>query len=232
MAQNGSSPDEEEKVLQKKLESIQREKRKLLLKNKIQEESQELERLGEGEKPESPKRGTLFSWPPESRWRWALGFSMQTGRGLSQSTLRFQNELYSISDSELEGTESGLGFEARRLYQNSWGGIFGVSFSSEVSYLFSNLVYKWNNFYLPFGFNFSNIDLDISASSLPSNVTITDTSGGLGAQYGVGWSFNNNIALELLSTLNKISVDFNIDGERATLDTFYRHFTLAFRYIF
>ena len=110
MAQNGSSPDEEEKVLQKKLESIQREKRKLLLKNKIQEESQELERLGEGEKPESPKRGTLFSWPPESRWRWALGFSMQTGRGLSQSTLRFQNELYSISDSELEGTESGLGF--------------------------------------------------------------------------------------------------------------------------
>lgn len=65
----------------------------------------------------------------------------------------------------------------------------------QATIIYGNAVYRWNQFYLPFGFNISSIKY-----TTPSNFSGTSSAnGGLGAQLGVGVYINDNFVMEAFS---------------------------------
>lgn len=66
-----------------------------------------------------------------------------------------------------------------------------------------NAIYKWENFYLPFGLHYGNINL--KPKLLPGESL--DATSGFGLQFGAGYEFNNNFTLEAImkSTTLKIT---------------------------
>lgn len=62
----------------------------------------------------------------------------------------------------------------------------------QVTVIYANAVYRWNEFYLPFGLNYSFVDYEAVGGGV-------DADGGIGAQLGIGYMLSDNFALELMS---------------------------------
>lgn len=74
----------------------------------------------------------------------------------------------------------------------------GIQPKEHSTVLYGNLAYRWDNFYLPFGFNLAFTSIDASADSI---IVVP----GIGAQLGIGWAFSDLFSLELVSHAEAIS---------------------------
>ncbi len=118
--------------------------------------------------------------------------------------------------------------EARKLAESSWGFIGQVYYDSDrkvtggsvksgnYSAVFTgenpsklqlivvsgSAAYRWHDFYLPFGLNYSIPTFTPSKTSTNDSDTIQ---GGIGAQLGVGFYVSDNAALELSSRATSVS---------------------------
>ena len=110
-------------------------------------------------------------------------------------------------------TALGLGIEINKLKNQGWGFAIGLTFDQErevnslsgpggasslsVKPVFSvitgyyNAIYTWDRLYLPFGFNFSQMNL--RSPGTPVHVT-----GGFGLQIGVGYVMTEAIHIDLM----------------------------------
>lgn len=117
-----------------------------------------------------------------------------------------------------------LELDARTMNPQSWGFMGGLSYDSErevssltvtdgsglsssgsisgmkiqTTVIYGNAVYRWNEFYLPFGLNLSKVNATTAASN--------STSGGLGLQLGVGYYINENFVIEALSRATAVKL--------------------------
>lgn len=123
------------------------------------------------------------------------------------------------ADLDYENTVA-LEIEARKMSPMSWGFMGGLSIDGERKFtggtisgmgtsisltsggdtskiqttvVYGNAVYRWNQFYLPFGFNISAVKFT------PANSSSMSASGGLGGQLGVGFYINKNFVIEAYS---------------------------------
>lgn len=169
-----------------------------------------------------------------AEWRFAIGLGYNaSGSAESDFSIQNLSTL-SRANGEVDlDTEPGfnINFEARFLQKHGWGLTMGLdfdfdrevksgtissggttisvsetddpdSFTSVVGY--GNLVYKWENFYIPFGLNLSYIDY----KSTGLNVNTTPS---IGAQLGLGYETDSNFALEMYSRVLGLEMDY-IDG--------------------
>lgn len=122
----------------------------------------------------------------------------------------------STFDTEMEfETGFSIGYEYKKFAKNDWGNSFGITYHTErdvdnftldgtkysslsdpasisVLRLYANLIYRWNEFYMPFGLNIQSITYNA-----PSNYSGSiDAKGGLGINFAIGWAFNNKISAE------------------------------------
>jgi len=169
-----------------------------------------------------------------AEWRFAIGLGYNaSGSAESDFSIQNLSTL-SRANGEVDlDTEPGfnINFEARFLQKNGWGLTMGLDFDFEreiksgtissggttisVSEIddpdtftsvvgYGNLVYKWENFYIPFGLNLSYIDY----KSTGLNVNTTPS---IGAQLGLGYETDSNFALEMYSRVLGLEMDY-IDG--------------------
>ncbi len=136
-----------------------------------------------------------------------------------------------------------INLEARYLAAHNWGFTAGididlprdvksgtvtlggetVTFSDNTSdpdtlmavVFYGNLVYKWENFYIPFGLNFSAIDYE-------STGLIVNSEAGIGAQLGLGFEYADHFAFEIFSRalgyqLDYISGNLDVDFEEGIM---------------
>ncbi len=169
-----------------------------------------------------------------TEWRFAIGLGYNaSGSAESDFSIQNLSTL-SRANGEVDlDTEPGfnINFEARFLKKNGWGLTMGLdfdfdrevktgtissggttisvsetdnpdSFTSVVGY--GNLVYKWEQFYIPFGLNLSYIDY--KSSGLNVNTTPS-----IGAQLGLGYETDSNFAMEMYSRVLGLEMDY-IDG--------------------
>lgn len=163
---------------------------------------------------------------PKIRLAFGLGFNTT---GTAESDVRIvnlSNGATGIGSLEFD-VESGISLnaEARILRKNGWGFSVGgdLDLIREVKsatvtaggntetisanepgewtalVLYGNLVYKWENFYIPFGLNVNAINY--------SEVGLDTTSTGVGAQLGIGFETESNFAFEIYS--RALTFDFN-----------------------
>jgi hypothetical protein len=131
------------------------------------------------------------------------------------------------------GAQVGVQIEAKRKMKEATlrgpGGTYSSAFTdpkptiqSEVIY--ENAVYQWNHFYIPFGLNFSIVDLDMKNISAGEGWQLQN---GPGAQVGIGYQFTDYLSLELqewatsyyfmiYDSTQSIDIDFN---QGVTTDT-------------
>lgn len=165
----------------------------------------------------------------ESGWQWGVGVGASTDtkwkfdEGMSQGELRYNNAL-------------ALSLELRNQEANSWGFQVGTTYefertlktgsltfanvttnlptnnppSIQMTVVYINGVYQWDHFYLPFGLNWTFVELTDSASIGGGS----HHDSGLGAQLGFGWAFSQNIAAELLArTLTADAIFYTTSGQ-------------------
>lgn len=127
----------------------------------------------------------------------------------------------------------GLGLIYTRAHQNSWGFSFGAFFeskrdfksgsvtksngssssgsisSTKISFLLVeiNALYRFSQFYIPFGFNLSGPILEYQ-----STTSTLDVTGSLGAQFGLGYFINDNLAAEFFVR----SIGLTMTGDKGT----------------
>lgn len=164
-----------------------------------------------------------------SSWQFGIGLSLNVLSKLTFGSVTFTNDSNNYKIVLDYGNSQGLELDYRKLQKNSWGFIgnlsynlersvtflsitySGGSFSSDVSSpskiqiteLMANAAYRWDNFYIPVGLNYSMVKF-VPASGFSGSHS---ASGGLGWQLGLGFYTSDNFALELVSksTLVKLS---------------------------
>ncbi len=134
-----------------------------------------------------------------------------------------------------------FGYEFRESKEDSWGKAFGatyhmerelesgningteltVSDPSKISMLrvYANAIYRWKNFYIPFGINFTSVNYT-APSDYTGNV---DSTGGIGFNLAFGYYIDDKICIEygahsnlwgLEGTSGSTSIDYG-DGALA-----------------
>lgn len=78
----------------------------------------------------------------------------------------------------------------------------------QISTAYVNAVYRWENFYLPFGLNYSTVNFTTGGGVLGTD----SVQGGIGAQLGVGWQFNNWFSLEAYSWATSMQMNMTTSG--------------------
>lgn len=181
---------------------------------------------------------------PMWRFALGLGYNF-TGKAESDLKVTNLSSLVTSSGTVEYDVEPGanLNFEARYMAPHNWGFTVGVDLdmdreiktgsvtvgSETVTFtdnssnpdslsaviLYGNLVYQWEEFYIPFGFNISVIDYESTGLNVNSNGT-------LGAQLGIGYVINNSFAFELFSRaigfeLDYISSNLNVRFEEGIM---------------
>lgn len=171
---------------------------------------------------------------PNWRFAFGLGYNGGGSAESDLRVTDLSNGILSTGKATFE-TDSGysLSFEGRFLRQNGWGLTMGVdvdlgrevksgsvtlggntvTFSSTSNdpdefaavVFHGNAVYKWNNFYIPFGFNVSAVDY--RATGIDVN-----TSASLGAQLGIGYELDNGFIVELFSRALGFEMDYIQSG--------------------
>lgn len=102
---------------------------------------------------------------------------------------------------------------------------------SESYILDSSWFYRWNSFYLPFGFNYSVHKYTLPTSSTGYSVDVT---GGLGAQLGIGFFLGNKFSIEVKSRALNYNLSFknpsanNYKGDFGSSYLSSLHLTLKF----
>lgn len=108
----------------------------------------------------------------------------------------------------------------RKIRSGSYSGAaWGIQYTGEgdkitVMTLAASAAYRWQEVYMPFGFNISGINYETAGGSAVSNTA----KGGIGVQYGVGAYVQENIALELMGR----STSVKLSSEEAGVRTEYR----------
>ncbi len=103
------------------------------------------------------------------------------------------------------GFVGNISFEAERKlkslkFTEDWGGTASASLSAEkptvrFTIIEWNALYRWNQLYLPFGFNYT-IARFKQADDITGNI---ESTGGLGLQFGIGLFATEQMRLEILS---------------------------------
>ena len=155
--------------------------------------------------------------------RFFIGASYNSANKIKFDDVKTTSSGTSTAGTASFDTETALGLVAGVAYMppNSWGGIGSLAYEFErnvksgqatsgggvasVNYsekprlsfivMEGSAVYRWDKFYLPFGFNYCLPIFFQPANALP----ILEVQGGLGAQFGVGYFFDDNITLEVRS---------------------------------
>jgi hypothetical protein len=171
---------------------------------------------GPAQAPDKAKAAASADW----QFGLGLGFSLASKAKFDNGTVTTGGSSYTFTGDLDYKNAAVLEASGRYMPENSWGCILGlqidgerefdsgtitvaglnVSLSSadsklQVSNLFANAVYRWNQFYLPFGLNVSSAKFT-AASGFSGT---SDSSGALGAQVGVGYLPDEHWALELMS---------------------------------
>lgn len=162
--------------------------------------------------------GTQLVPTKESSWQFALGGSLSLSSSARFDSITVSNTAGTLT-AQLDYSNSiSLELEARNMKANSWGFVGGLSLDREqeitggtisgagsfvvltggnpskiqTNTIYGSAVYRWNQFYLPFGLNISSVKY-----TPPSGYTGTASAkGGVGGQLGVGYYFSENFALE------------------------------------
>jgi hypothetical protein len=154
-------------------------------------------------------------------WAIGVGASLNTSATLHFNQVTVSTGVGSyIVEMQAEDVAS-IELEARNMDQQSWGFIGGLTYDFErkftggritgfggtvtlgstdpaklkTSVLSANAAYRWENFYLPFGLNYSFVKYTPPAS-FTGEVSV---GGGLGGQLGVGYYISDSIVLEATS---------------------------------
>lgn len=171
---------------------------------------------------ENAKSDSGESSTSERPWRFGVGGSLSLSSKLRFTEGRTDG-FSGTFEADLDYTNAlSLEFEARNTPDNSWGVIGGLTYDFErkfdggtikgggqsatlsagsdpsklqMTVLYANAVYRWNEFYLPFGLNIS-----LPKYTPPNSYTGTsDVKGGLGVQLGVGFYFTEHFVGEIVS---------------------------------
>lgn len=171
-------------------------------------------------------------------WQFGVGFGLGLGSRLVFSDVKFSNSSSEIkADLDFKNSANFI-FEARNLQSSSWGFIGTLTYETkreldsydyssngvtlsfnasddapkvQVTLLSLNAAYRWNEFYMPFGFNFSRINWTESNSS---SVTSIDAQGGVGFEFGGGYYIQKEIVIEGLirATAVKLKLSNSTDS--------------------
>ncbi len=173
------------------------------------------------------------------RWRFALGAGYILGSNTEFDDVKISaggNTVSGEAEFDLEQTFV-IAIEGRYSPRQSWGFMGGLNYEGErkieggsvsgpgfqvtfgalnekvqVTTLYGSAVYRWDSFYLPFGLNYSVLKYKAD----PSSAASVDEGGGIGAQLGVGWIFQDQFALELHSWVT--TNDLKVTASTGTLD--------------
>ncbi|MCR9204384.1 MAG: hypothetical protein NXH75_07400, partial [Halobacteriovoraceae bacterium] len=197
-------------------------------------QEREQEETEEKEKTEPEDSNVVDSNTPNWRFAFGLGFNGGGSAESDLKVNDLSTGLVSTGKAKFE-TDSGysLSFEGRFLRQNGWGLTMGVdidlgrevksgsvtlggntvTFSNTTNdpdefaavVFHGNAVYKWNNFYIPFGFNVSAVDYRATGINV-------NTSASLGAQLGIGYELDNGFIIELFSRALGFELDYIQSG--------------------
>lgn len=143
-----------------------------------------------------------------------LGYDLRTGASYSEAfTSDDPTETYEV-EFDFEASYS-VGYEARKAPKNAWGNAFGFIYSAKrevdsltidgdkytvtgdaasvtMATLYATLIYRWETFYIPFGFSLNRVEYT-PPSSFDGDVT---SNGGLGFIFALGWELNDRFSLE------------------------------------
>lgn len=147
-----------------------------------------------------------------------------TGSGEREYDLRFETEgapgvaLETRYDApNAWGFQAGLAFDAKRKLKNFESDLSGTRVTTDlndstiqISTLYVNILYKWNEFYIPFGVNFALARYE----NRPTLLEKVD--GGSGGQFGVGWDFNPHLSLEFLGRVTGLQGRSHREGNVTT----------------
>lgn len=192
-------------------------------------------------------------------WRFGLGLSLRADQTAEADIYarNLSNSQVLTGDAEFD-VKTGIALEAdvRYMRKNNWGFLGGLSIglSSEVdggkitingttstssggsadpdevrvSYIHANAVYRWNEFYIPFGVNFSVIDYDATGFDINAD-------GGSGYQFGVGYLFNDNLAIEIMRVTTRFDISYTDTSNNIYIEFnegFLTSYDLSVKYIF
>jgi hypothetical protein len=144
-----------------------------------------------------------FRRSPSHDWGFIGGLSLSTKTDITSGSITLNGNTVTFS-------------ESGQADQVSWAVFSG------------SIVYRWNEFYIPFGLNFSLIEYDAQG------ITV-DATGGLGAQLGIGFLISHHFSIELLS--KAIAYDISYYDSSTNLDIMLEEgyistASLAVKYVF
>lgn len=160
-----------------------------------------------------------------AKWRFAIGLgqNLYSGDGeFNEGTVSGSGVSLSFKMTMKLENATSIILEGRKLPVASWGYLGGLNYELarsiksgtitingttnqvdgggdklQFATLYGSVAYRWQDVYLPFGININVVKWNTSASVKVSN--------GSGVQLGVGWLFNDNLALELQSWVTSFS---------------------------
>lgn len=170
-----------------------------------------------------------------SKWRGHFGLTYNTAGTLSFQDSQFRSGNNSFTgkyDLELEGAPA---FTVGATYspKQSWGMNVGVSteakrriksqkitvdgsdavaedheehYNLRFTHVYLNAIYRWENFYLPFGLNYSIVQADKELTQFKH------IQGSAGVQFGVGVFANDSVAFEFLIQATSVRTGGAADG--------------------
>ncbi len=162
----------------------------------------------------------------DSKWKFVIGAGYIFAPSIVEfNDLKYSdsNHNHGSGTASLQyGTTYSISLEVKKLPQHSWGVFGGLNYQGErefekgyiivggdyldiaggsgasrvqFSTIYGNVAYRGESFYIPFGLNFSTVRFK-PASGFEGSISVK---GGPGAQFGVGWAFNDRIFVELYS---------------------------------
>lgn len=159
----------------------------------------------------------------DSRYRtkkWRLGLGI--GHSLYTSKSEYSVEALNYKSS-LEWAEAmSFTLEGRQLPSDAWGFMGGMNYEltrnlkksgeefAQIISFYGSAVYRWTDFYLPFGLNFALIDLKSTDGD-------SKAQGSIGLQVGAGWQFKNGFATELHSWTTRFKLVDSSSGTETDL---------------
>lgn len=165
----------------------------------------------------NPTPATENMYTTERQWRFGLGLSYGAGSRLSFNDIKSATST-GTADLDYEN-KLAIDLETRWMMSNAWGFQGGLTYDLEreftggkvtsngitttlsgsdskiqMTVIYGNAVYSWEQFYLPFGLNIS-IPKVTPTSGFTGNFS---SSGGLGVQFGAGYNINDNFSVEAM----------------------------------
>ena len=147
----------------------------------------------------------------------SVGYDLVTMAKLEDNYATDGTNSSSGGDSEID-FEPGfsLGYEFRSVDPSSWGASFGLEYHAKrdleevtfsgttftptsddvaninIVYLYANLIYRWDVFYIPFGLNIASVEYT-PADSYNGNVK---SESGVGFNFALGWELGDSFLIE------------------------------------